>query len=320
MKEKKESVPVTEARNPKTAEIDTLSSLEIVALINEEDAKVASAVRQQLSHIADAVDVIVERLNRGGRLLYFGAGTSGRLGVLDASEMPPTFGTPPGLVQGFIAGGDAALRRSAEAAEDDPEAGASVVRDTQVRENDVIVGVTASGSAPWVLGATAEAQRCGAATIALTCNPESPLARQCSVVIAPVVGPEVIAGSSRMKAGTAQKTVLNMLSTVTMIRLGKVYGNLMVDVQPTNAKLRLRALRILREASGVDDKSARAALEATGNQVKPALVMLLTGVDADEARRRLAATGGFVRRAAEAGEDTPQKMPSKPENSFGGCG
>ncbi len=291
---------LTEARNPATAAIDTLSSLEIVRLINEEDDRVAGAVRRELPRIAQAVDLIVERLRRGGRLFYFGAGTSGRLGVLDASEMPPTFGVPPDLVQGFIAGGDAALRRSAEAAEDDAEAGARAVRRAGVSAADAVVGITASGGAPWVLGAVAEARRRGAATIGLTCNPASPLARAVEVVIAPLVGPEVIAGSSRMKAGTAQKMVLNMLSTATMIRLGKVYGNLMVDVQPSNAKLRRRAVRILQEAAGVDEETAHRALEATGYEVKPALVMLLAGVDAGEARQRLAAAGGFVRRAIGA--------------------
>ena len=291
---------LTEARNPATAAIDTLSSLEIVRLINEEDDRVAGAVRRELPRIAQAVDLIVERLRRGGRFFYFGAGTSGRLGVLDASEMPPTFGVPPDLVQGFIAGGDAALRRSAEAAEDDAEAGAQTVRRAGVSAADAVVGITASGGAPWVLGAVAEARRRGAATIGLTCNPASPLARAVEVVIAPLVGPEVIAGSSRMKAGTAQKMVLNMLSTATMIRLGKVYGNLMVDVQPSNAKLRRRAVRILQEAAGVDEEMAHRALEATGYEVKPALVMLLAGVDAGEARQRLAAAGGFVRRAIGA--------------------
>lgn len=299
MAEKGTFLPVTEARNPRTAALDTLSSLEMVTLINDEDARVAPSVRRELPQIAQAVDLIVDRLARGGRLLYFGAGTSGRLGVLDASEMPPTFSTPPDLVQGFIAGGDDALRRSVEAAEDDPEAGARVVREADVSEADVVVGITASGGAPWVLGALTEARGRGAATIALTCNPDSLLARQADVSIVPVVGPEVIAGSSRMKAGTAQKMVLNMLSTATMIRLGKVFDNLMIDVQPTNAKLRRRALRILQEAAGADAETARRALEATGYVVKPALVMLLANVGAAEAQRRLAEARGFVRRAVE---------------------
>jgi N-acetylmuramic acid 6-phosphate etherase len=300
-----DQVAITEARNPSTMAIDTLSSLEIVTLINKEDAGVAVAVRHQLPQIAQAVDIIVQRLRRGGRLFYFGAGTSGRLGVLDASEMPPTYSTPPELVRGVIAGGDTALRRSVEATEDDPQAGARAVGEAQINATDVVVGITASGGAPWVLGVLDEARRRGAATIALTCNPDSPLAHQTDVFIAPLVGPEVIAGSSRMKAGTAQKMVLNMLSTTTMIRLGKVYGNLMVDVQPTNAKLRRRAVRILQQAAGVHEDAAQAALNATGYQVKTALVMLLAGVDVDAARRRLALAKGFVRRAVEI-EDEAQ--------------
>ncbi|MBL7201544.1 MAG: N-acetylmuramic acid 6-phosphate etherase [Anaerolineae bacterium] len=291
---------VTEQANPRTADIDALSSLEIVTLINDEDARVAGAVRQQLSQIARAVDLIAARLRQGGRLFYLGAGTSGRLGVLDASEMPPTYGVPPDRVQGFIAGGDVALRRSVEGTEDDAGAGAQVVREASVGERDVVVGIAASGTTPWVIGALAEARGRGAATVGLTCAPGSPLSHLVDVPIVPVVGPEVIAGSSRMKAGTAQKMVLNMLSTATMIRLGKVYGNLMVDVQPTNAKLRERAVRILGDAAGADAESARAALEATGYEVKPALVMLLTGVEATEARRRLDDAAGFVRQAVRA--------------------
>jgi len=294
---KSNNVPSTEAPNPRTSAIDTLSSIEIVTLINEEDARVAGAVREQLPEIARAVEAIVERLRRGGRLFYFGAGTSGRLGVLDASEMPPTFSVPPDLVQGWIAGGDSALRRSAEAAEDDAAAGAQAAREAHVGEADVVVGIAASGTTPWVLGAIAEARQRGAATIGLTCNPGAPLARAAEMAIVPLVGPEVVAGSSRMKAGTAQKMVLNMLSTATMVRLGKVYGNLMVDVRPTNDKLRRRAARILQQAASVDAETARAALEETGYEVKPALVMLLSGVDAGEARRRLDKAGGFVRRA-----------------------
>jgi N-acetylmuramic acid 6-phosphate etherase len=302
-----ESVAITETRNPHTAAIDTLPSLEIVKLINNEDAKVAQAVSQELPQIARAVDLIVERLQRGGRLLYFGAGTSGRLGVLDASEIPPTFNAPSDLVRGFIAGGDGALQRSIEGAEDDRGTGAQAVREARVSKADVVVGIAASGATPWVLGAITEARQRGAATVALTCNPESVLAGLAEISIAPVIGPEVIAGSSRMKAGTAQKMVLNMLSTAAMIRLGKVYGNLMVDVQPTNAKLRRRAARILQQAVGVDAETARRALEATDYEVKPALVMLLVGVSADEARNRLAAAGGFVRRAVGETADTRQE-------------
>lgn len=290
---------ITEQSNPKTATIDTLSSTEIVTLINEQDTRVAQAVRQVLGQIARAVDITVERLRQGGHLCYFGAGTSGRLGVLDASEMPPTFGVPRDLVQGHIAGGDSALRNAIEGAEDSQEAGAQAVRDAQITEADVVVGIAASGRTPWVLGVIAKAQECQAVTIGVTCNPDAPLVRLVDIPIVPVVGPEVIAGSSRMKGGTAQKMVLNMLSTATMIRLGKVYGNLMVDVRPTNAKLRHRAVRILQQAAGVDRETAQAALDATGYEVKPALVMLLAGVDADQARRRLAQANGFVRLAVD---------------------
>ena len=294
-----ESIASTERKNPQTTEIDTLSSLDIVTLINNEDAKVAPAVGKELPRIARAVDIIVERLSQGGRLLYFGAGTSGRLGVLDASEILPTYGSPPEQIQGFIAGGDVALRESMGGAEDDREAGERLVDQAGVSEVDVVVGIAASGSSPWVLSVVEEANRRGAATIALTCNSGTPLAQLAQVAIAPVVGPEVIAGSSRMKAGTAQKMVLNMLSTAAMVRLSKVYGNLMVDVRPTNAKLRRRAVRILQEAAGVDSATALRTLKTTGYEIKPALVMLLTGCDLDEAERRLATAGGFVRRAAE---------------------
>ena len=293
----KTHVPITEARNPETLGIDMSSPLEIVTLINGADARVAEAVRDELANIAAAVETIVQRLQQGGRLFYLGAGTSGRLGVLDASEMPPTFSTSPELVQAFIAGGDVALRHSVEAAEDDDAAGAQVVNDAGVNAADAVVGISASGAAPWVLGAIAEAEQRGAATIALTCNPDSPLTRRCHIAIVPFVGPEVIAGSSRMKAGTAQKMVLNMLSTATMIRLGKVYENLMVDVRPTNAKLRRRAVQMLQQATETDEASAQAVLQATDYRVKAALVMILANVDAQEALRRLDAADGFVRRA-----------------------
>ena len=290
-------VTATEKRNPRTTAIDTLSSLEIVTLINDEDAKVAAAVRRELPRIARAVDVIVARLKQGGRLLYFGAGTSGRMGVLDASEIPPTYNTPPEMVQGFIAGGENALRQSAEAAEDDAEAGAALAQSLGVGKKDVVVGIAASGNTPWALGVVSEAKARGAATIGLTCNPGSNLTQAADIAIVPEVGPEVIAGSSRMKAGTAQKMVLNMLSTASMVQLGKVYGNLMVDVRPTNAKLRRRAARILQEAAAVDPETARKALQATGYRVKPALVMLLTGASVESAQALLDQNDGSVRQA-----------------------
>jgi len=289
--------PITEAANPRTVAIDTLSSLEIVTLINDEDINVPLAVRKELPRVAQAVDVIVDRLRRGGRLLYFGAGTSGRLGVLDASEIPPTFNTPPDLVQGFIAGGDTALRHSVEAAEDNEEDGERLVREIGVNEKDVAVGISAGGGSPWVLGVIRAAKAQGAATIGITSNPESALASLVDIAIVPVVGPEVIAGSSRMKAGTAQKLVLNMLSTASMVRLGKVYSNLMVDVTPTNAKLRRRAEHILQEATGADQSTIRRVLQETNYRVKPALVMLLAGVDLAEAEDLLARADGVVRRA-----------------------
>jgi N-acetylmuramic acid 6-phosphate etherase len=288
---------ITEARNPATTDIDTLSSLEIVRLINQEDARVADAVQVELPQIARAVDIIVARLVGGGRMFYFGAGSSGRLGVLDASEMPPTYNAPPEMVQAFIAGGDRALRHSVEAAEDDAEAGRRVVEEAGVTEGDVVIGITASGGAPWVLGAVEAARRRGAATIALVCNPEGTLASRADVAIAPVVGPEVIAGSTRMKAGSAQKMVLNMLSTAAMIRLGKVYGNMMVDMRAGNQKLLRRALDMTQKITGASAQTAEQALQETGYEIKPALVMLLAGVSLEEARRRLEQAGGRVRAA-----------------------
>jgi len=292
-------MPITEELNPNTLEIDSLSAYEIVRLINAEDAKVVPAVSEQLGQTAQAVELIVERLSAGGRLFYLGAGTSGRLAVLDASEIPPTYSAPPEQVQGLIAGGDYALRNSSEAVEDDPGAGAETIREAGVTAADVVVGISASGSAPWVLGAVVEAKQAGAACIGLACNPDTPLEGLVEVMIAPVVGPEVIAGSTRMKAGTAQKLVLNMLSTAVMVRLGKVYGNRMIDMRPGNAKLRQRARKMLSEIGGVDEDTAARLLEESGDEVKTALVMLLAEVDAEQARRRLREAGGFVRRALE---------------------
>ncbi|MCD6289331.1 MAG: N-acetylmuramic acid 6-phosphate etherase [Anaerolineae bacterium] len=291
---------LTEARNPVSTDLDQRDSLGIVTLMNQEDAKIADAIRPELPKIARAVDIIVERMRKGGRLLYFGAGTSGRLGILDATECVPTFSAPPEQVQGFIAGGPAAVTRSIEGAEDDMEAGMAVAREeARVGPRDVVVGVAASGRTPWVIGALRAAREAGAATIGLVCNPSTPIHDEVDVCIAPVTGPEVLTGSTRLKAGTAQKMVLNMLSTASMIRLGKAYSNLMVDVQPINRKLRARAIRILREAAGIGEEQARALLEASGWEVKTALVMALADVEAHQARRRLAAAGGHVRRAVE---------------------
>jgi len=288
---------LTEAVNTATVDIDTRSSLEIVQLINAEDAKVAEAVKAELPNIAHAVDIIVEHMQHGGRLFYFGAGTSGRLGVLDASEMPPTYSVPPDLVRGIICGGPQALTSSVEKLEDDPTLGEHDVVEVGVTAKDVVVGIAASGRTPYVIGALKKAKEVGAATIALACNRPSEIGAIADIEIAPLVGPEVVAGSTRMKAGTAQKMVLNMLSTATMIRLGKTYGNLMVDVRGTSSKLRDRSRRIVQQVTGVSADEAVTTLEAADYEVKTALVMILAHVDAATARQRLAQAGGFVRRA-----------------------
>lgn len=293
---------VTEARNPATEQIDTLSTLEMVRLINAEDARVAEAVAAELPQIAAAIDAIAERMRRGGRLIYIGAGTSGRLGVLDASECPPTFGTPPELVVALIAGGARAITDAVEGAEDDAEAGAREIAALEVGPQDSVVGIAASGRTPYVIGGMAEARWRGALVISLATNRPAPLEELAAIAIAPLVGPEVIAGSTRLKSGTAQKMVLNMLSTGVMIRLGKTFSNLMVDVQPTNAKLRARARRIVAQASEsagrpISEEEAGAMLEACGGEVKTAIVALLAQVTPEEARARLAAAGGVVRGA-----------------------
>ncbi len=312
---------ITESRNLATRNIDTVSTLEMVRLINAEDAKVAAAVEAELPAIAEAIDRIAERMQTGGRLIYVGAGTSGRLGVLDASECPPTFNAAPEQVVGLIAGGEAALTTAVEGAEDDREAGARDIAALDVGAQDSVVGIAASGGTPYVLGGLAEARRRGALTVSLACNRPAPVHELADVVIAPVVGPEVVTGSTRLKAGTAQKMALNMLSTGVMIRLGKTYGNLMVDVQATNAKLRARARRIVVAAvqdardrmqdtqnderaskiqnpkSKIGEEEAARALEACNDEVKTAIVALVTTVSPEEARERLKAVGGIVRLA-----------------------
>jgi len=293
----------TELRNPASTEIDTLDTVDLVSVINEEDRKVAAAVSEELPNIAAAVDAITSALRDGGRLVYVGAGTSGRLGVLDASECPPTFNTDPDLVIGLIAGGDHALRHPIEHVEDQPESGAKALQDIGLTMRDVVVGIAASGRTPFVLGAIQYARSVGTTTVGLSNSPDSALAAVADLAITPVVGPEVITGSTRMKAGTAQKMVLNMLTTATMVKLGKTYGNLMVDVQPTNAKLRERAVRIVREATGADDSHARDALERAAGDVKSAIVALVLGIDATAARSRLDTANGVVRRAL--GEGAP---------------
>jgi N-acetylmuramic acid 6-phosphate etherase len=287
--------PLTEARNPHSAQIDTLSTIDLVRLINAEDAGVAPAVAAVLPQIADAIDQISQRMRAGGRLIYVGAGTSGRLGALDAAECPPTYSTPPGLVVALLAGGPQALTESIEGAEDEPQTGAQAIADLRVTELDSIVGIAASGTTPYVLGALRAARARGALTVSLACNHPSPMAELAQIAIAPLVGPEVITGSTRMKAGTAQKLVLNMLSTGVMVRLGKTYGNLMVDMQAKNTKLKQRALRIVCEATGLESGVAAALLETCNGDVKVAIVAALTGLEPDAARHRLADTGQVVR-------------------------
>jgi N-acetylmuramic acid 6-phosphate etherase len=289
----------TEQRNPRSRSLDRKSTLEILRALNREDARAALAVRRVLPKIARAVDAIVKALGSGGRLFYIGAGTSGRLAVLDAAECPPTFGTPPKMVQAIIAGGARALRHASEGAEDSAADGARDLRRAGLTPKDVVVGLAASGTTPYVLGALAFAKQRGTVTVGVTANPRSPLARQARIAIAPDTGPEAISGSTRLKAGTAQKLVLNLLSTAAMVRLGRVYENWMVHVALTNQKLRRRGVRILEEATGVSASTAEHAVRLAGNDLAEALVMLKTGGSAGDARRWLAASRGNVRQALD---------------------
>ncbi|WP_127507881.1 N-acetylmuramic acid 6-phosphate etherase [Actinoplanes solisilvae] len=287
----------TEARNPRTLDLDTLPALRIVEVMNDEDAKVASAVREALPRIAAAVELITAARRAGGRLVYLGAGTSGRLGLLDAVEIPPTFGTEPGEVLGLIAGGERAFTRAVEGAEDDPELAVRELAAAGIGERDVVVGLAASGRTPYVMGGLRHARLVGAATVAVSCNRDAAISALADVAIEVVTGPEVLTGSTRLKAGTATKLVCNMLTTASMVRTGKVYSNLMVDVRPTNAKLVNRAQRIVAEAADVDlDTAARALTEANGN-AKTAIVSLLLDTSAAGARDLLEATNGNVRAA-----------------------
>lgn len=287
---------LTEQRNPKSAQIDTLPTEEILRVINDEDRKVADAVAAAIPQITKAVDGIVERFRFGGRLFYIGAGTSGRLGVLDASECPPTYSVPYDMVQGIIAGGESALSRATEASEDDPESGARDLLARSFSGRDTLVGIAASGRTPYVLGAIRRARELGGLTVGLACSPGSELARASEIAIELVVGPEIVTGSTRMKAGTATKLALNMITTASMIKLGHVYGNLMVNVQPRNEKLRDRARRIVRDASGIDDDTAAKLLSEAGD-VRTAIIMAKRGVSIEEARRLLEAAGGSVGKA-----------------------
>ncbi len=285
---------LTEQRNPASAAIDTAGTEAALRIINREDAKVAAAVEREIPAIARAVEAIASAIERGGRLFYIGAGTSGRLGVLDAAEIPPTFGTTPELVTGIIAGGEAALSRATEASEDDPATGASDLARHGFTARDVLVGLAASGRTPYVLGAIAEARRLSAVTVGISCTTDSELAQAADIAITPLAGPEVIAGSTRLKAGTAQKLVLNMLSTAVCIRLGYVYGNLMVNVQPKNNKLADRARRIIAAAAEASPERAGELLEASGGRVAAAIVMSRKGCSREEAERLLAEAGGRV--------------------------
>ncbi len=299
MKQSLHSLPLTEQRNPASAAIDTLSTLDICRLINRQDAQVPLAVAEALPQIAAAVDLIVASLEAGHRLFYQGAGTSGRLGVLDASELLPTYSFERERAVGLIAGGRIALTDSVEAAEDDPDQGRTDLQAHDFTAGDILVGIAASGRTPYVLGGMHHARSLGAPVIAVVCAPASPMAEAATVAIELLTGPEVITGSTRMKAGTAQKLTLNMLSTASMIRLGKVYGNLMVDVRPTNAKLRARAVRIVAEAAAVTQEEAEATLVASGWEVKVAVVMAIVGVTAGEARGLLDRHQGHVRAAVQ---------------------
>jgi N-acetylmuramic acid 6-phosphate etherase len=289
----------TEEQNRATADIDQLAPLDIVRRIHQEDAALTAAIAPALESIAQGAIWIAESLSQNGRLFYVGAGTSGRLGILDASECPPTYGTEPEQIQGLIAGGPSAVFRSVEAAEDRPELGENDLKAKSLAPKDIVVGIAASGRTPYVLGALSYARTLGCRTIALACSPHSPIGEAAELAITVVTGPEVITGSTRMKAGSAQKMVLNMLSTTAMILLGKVYGNLMVDVKASNEKLRQRVLRIVQTATGEDAEAVASAVAAAEGHAKTAIVMLLGGVDASKARLALEQGGGFVAKALQ---------------------
>jgi N-acetylmuramic acid 6-phosphate etherase len=290
---------LTEHVNPASRDIDVRSTAEILEIINQEDQKIGGAVAAEIPHIAAAVDAVVEAIRNGGRLFYIGAGTSGRLGVLDAAECPPTFHVSRDLVQGIIAGGEAALARATEATEDDPAEGKRDLMARTFTSRDALVGIAASGRTPYVLGAVAAARELGALTIGISCTPDSELSRAVKIAITPLVGPEVIAGSTRMKAGTATKLVLNMITTAVMIRLGYVYGNLMVNVEPKNSKLEDRAKRIIAESAGVSYEQAGELLGKSAGNVKVAIVMSRLAIDRVAAEARLAAAGGRVSEALQ---------------------
>ncbi|MBW5443662.1 N-acetylmuramic acid 6-phosphate etherase [Vibrio cholerae] len=288
---------VTESRNPASEQIDTLPTLDMLQVINQQDQLVALAVAQTLPQVAQAVEAITAAFAQGGRLIYMGAGTSGRLGILDASECPPTYGSKPEQVIGLIAGGHTAILKAVENAEDNRELGQSDLKALNLNEKDVLVGIAASGRTPYVIAGMEYARSVGATVVSLACNPGCPMEACADIVITPVVGAEVVTGSSRMKAGTAQKLVLNMLTTGAMIKSGKVFGNLMVDVEATNAKLIQRQTNIVVEATGVSAEQAEAALAACGRHCKTAILMILGGFSAEQAAQKLAQHQGFIRAA-----------------------
>lgn len=290
---------VSETRNPETMDLDALTTIELVNRFNQQDTLVAQAVKATLPEVARAVDAAALALKAGGRIIYMGAGTSGRLGVLDASECPPTFGVPHGLVVGLIAGGPGALLKAVEGAEDNAQLGEDDLKALSLNAADLVVGLAASGRTPYVIGGLKYANAVGCTTVAVSCNPDSPIAHEADIAISPVVGPEALTGSTRLKSGTAQKLVLNMISTGAMVKFGKVYQNLMVDMKATNIKLVDRACRMVVEATGVTRDVAQSVLKQTDFDVKPAILMVLTGLDAPSARAKLTAHHGFLRAALE---------------------
>ncbi|PLR87886.1 N-acetylmuramic acid 6-phosphate etherase [Bacillus sp. V33-4] len=287
----------TEQRNPKTMNIDLMATDEIISTINEEDSLVPIAIARELPSISKTVDMIVASFKSGGRLIYTGAGTSGRIGIIDASECPPTYGTEPEMVVGIIAGGKKAMTEAVEGAEDDHDQGRKDLEDIHLLAQDIVVGIAASGRTPYTIGALEYANQIGAATVAVVCSKDSEMEKVANVTIAPIVGPEVVTGSTRMKAGTAQKLVLNMLTTASMIKMGKVYGNLMVDVQMTNEKLFIRAENIVKMATGADEETVKAALDEQNYNTKAAIVQIITGLEAKAAADLLEKHSGYLRKA-----------------------
>ncbi len=298
----------TEQVNEKTKNIDMCTTEEILEIINEEDCLVPLAVKCEISNIAKAVDIIVEQIKKGGKLYYVGAGTSGRIGILDASECPPTYGTDPELVQAIIAGGSDAIIKSIEGAEDNEAEGRAIIQAKGINRNDVVIGITASGRTTFVLGAIREARKMGAVTVGISNNSISQIRNEADFAITPLVGPEVIMGSTRMKSGTSQKLVLNMITTTVMIKLGKVYGNLMVDLKPTNIKLIDRVIRIVMNATGTTEKETRKWLELSGFNPKIAIIMKKTGVSKEAAEKLLNDNSGFVTKAIESYNNTCRQV------------